>query len=117
MKKFTIHFHGQKVRAKKNAHGLSEPELVDTWENTIQSNGPAAIWHLTDFVFLRHGIPGARFSHVPSQPGLFRASQPENSRGQYNSRGKYLAQVDVQVTASHNIPDVRIGTLNCPPER
>ena len=85
-------------------------------EDTIQSNGPAAIWHLTDFVYPRHGIPGAHFYYVPSQPGLFRAIQEEDSQGRYNSKGHYLAEVDVQITSSINKPTVPIGTLNCPPE-
>lgn len=116
MKKYTIHFQGQKIRAKQDVPN-SELTVVDEWEDTIQSDDHAAVWHLTDFVFLRHGIPGAHFRHVPEHPGLFRAVQREDSRGRFNSKGHYVAQIDVQITASRNDPTVSIGTLNLPPEQ
>lgn len=115
MKKYTIHFQGRKMRAKLGPRA-SEPTVIDEWERTIQSDGLAAIWHLTDFVFPRHGVPGVRFYHVPSEPGLFRAFQQEDSRGLYNTKGHYSAQIDVQITISRNDPAIRVGTLNCPPE-
>ncbi len=113
MKKYTIHFQGQKIRLKRHTAGAG-PELVDEWEQTIQSDGPPAIWQLTDFVFPRQGIAGIRFYRVPSQPGLFRTTQVEDRVGRYNSKGHYLAQVDVQITASLNRPTVPVGTLNRP---
>ena len=113
MKKYTIYFQGKKVRTKKD---VLEPEVVDEWEDTILSDVPPATWHLTDFAYLKHGIPGVRFYYVPGQPGLFRATQSEDHRGFYNSRGRYLAQVDVQVTATRNMPvEVAVGTLGRPP--
>jgi hypothetical protein len=115
MKRYTIHFKGRKLRAKLGAH-WSEPAVVDEWEQSIQSNEVAAVWHLTDFVYPRHGIPGVRFCHVPTEPGLFRASQHEDSRGGYNTKGRYLDLVDVQITMSRNEPAIRVGTLNLRPE-
>jgi hypothetical protein len=120
MKKYTIHFQGRKLRAKQNPGGgvpsWGEPVVVDEWENTIQSDGHAAIWHLTDFVFPRHGVAGVRFFHVPTQPGFFRACQREDNRGLYNTKGHYFGQVEVQISVSRNDPTLRVGTLNCPPE-
>lgn len=116
MKKFTIHFEGKKFMVRQNDHN-SKPVLVDDWEETIQSDGPPAIWHLTDFVFSRHGIPGAHFSYVPSSPGLFRAFEQEDSKGKYNPRGHFIGSVEVQIFASRNNPTVNIGTLNCQPEQ
>jgi hypothetical protein len=116
MKKFTIHFQGRKIRAKQGAPN-GEPVLVDEWENTIQSNEPAAIWHLTDFAYLRHGVAGIRFCCVPGSPGLFRSRRMEERSGWENSKGHYLALFEVQIAASHNYPTVRIGDFNLPPER
>jgi len=114
MKKYTIHFRGRKIRAKQDGPH-SEPRVIDEWEETIQSNALPAVWHLTDFVYSRHGIPGAHFCHVPTQHGLFRAVQTEDNKGRFNSKGHYLAQVDVQITVSRNAPTVRVGTFDLPP--
>lgn len=115
MKKFTIHFEGKKFLGRQNDPN-SKTELVDEWEDTIQSDGPPAIWHLTDFVYSRHGIPGAHFSYVPSSPGLFRAFEQADSKGRYNSRGRFITAVEVKISVSRNDPTFKVGTLNCQPE-
>jgi hypothetical protein len=115
VKKYTIHFQGKKMRTKKD---VLEPKVVDKWEDTFESNVPPATWHLTDFVYHKHGISSAHFYYVPGQPGLFRATQSEDRHGSYNSKGRYLAQIDVQITATRNVPvEIAVGTLGRPPFR
>jgi hypothetical protein len=110
MKKYTIHFRGQKVSFNiKSPH--SPPKLIAEWEDTIQSNAPVALWHLTDFAYPKCGIPGAHFYHDLSQPGLFVGSRPENRLGQYSSKGNYLVEVRVQITMSKNLTTTQVGTL------
>jgi hypothetical protein len=43
----------------------------------------------------------------------------EDVRGRFNSKGHYLAQVDVQIVYSLNNPNpnLYVGNLGCPPER
>ena len=113
MKKYTIHFRGQKLRSKRSEPD-SDPKLVDEWKDTVQSDKRPAVWQLTDFVYSRHGIAGVHFSHVPSQPGLFLASQPEDARGGYNPRGAYQACVVVRIACARNEPTVPVGSLGLP---
>jgi hypothetical protein len=117
MKKYTIHFQGQKLRVKRDSRQGSTPKLIDSWEDTLQSDSPPAIWHLTDFVYPKHGIPGAHFYSVDSQPGLFQTSQIEDSRGRFNPNGHYLAQLTVQITVSRNQPSNFTGTFGLSPAR
>jgi hypothetical protein len=111
MKKYTIHFQGQKWRGNE---GGSDPVLVDEWQDAIQSDCLPAIWHLTDFVYPKHGIPGAHFSYVPGQPGLFTSTRTEDRKGFATRSGKYLVRVDVQITYSRNNPSTFTGTFSLP---
>lgn len=114
MKKYTIQFQGQKLRSRVDRQN-SKPVTVDEWEETIQSNASPAIWQLTDFVYPKHGIPGIHFNSVSSQPGMFTASQLENNRGSYDSKGRYFAQIFVQITISRNTPSAFRETFGLPP--
>jgi hypothetical protein len=115
MKKYTIHFHGVKYISKQGQTFSKKVEPEED-EDTIQSDGRPAIWHLTDFAYLRYGFAGAHFHSDPDIPGLFHAYEVRDRQDRPNSRGKFLTHVEVQITMSLNLPTSDIGTLGCSPK-
>jgi hypothetical protein len=115
MKKYTIHFHGVKYITKQG-QTFSKKVEPDEDEETIQSDDRPAIWHLTNFAYLRYGFPGACFHSDPDVPGLFHAYEVRDLQDRPNSRGKFLVHVEVQITMSLNLPSSAIGTLGCSPK-